>query len=165
MKILGLCGSLQQKSGNLLLLETAARLAPAGTQVTLFHGMRDLPFFNPEKEAAELLPVQAWRAALQESDAVLFASPEYGHSLAGVVKNAIEWVIGSGELHQKVVAITAAVPNRDRGRLGLATLGQALRAVDVTLVGGEPTVRGPDFDASIGTLLTDLAAAFQARRG
>jgi NAD(P)H-dependent FMN reductase len=44
------------------------------------------------------------------------------HSLPGVLKNAIDWTIGSGELEKKLVAITAAVPHTDRGRLGLAAL-------------------------------------------
>ena len=55
-----------------------------------------------------------WRRALAESDAVLIATPEYGFSLPGVLKNGIDWVIGSGELEGKVVAITAAVPAPER---------------------------------------------------
>jgi NAD(P)H-dependent FMN reductase len=54
--------------------------------------------------------VLRWRGMLAASDAVLIASPEYGFSLPGALKNAIDWVIGSGELEGKVVAITAAVP-------------------------------------------------------
>ena len=70
-----------------------------------------LPHFNPEIEATGVPEsVTRWRRALAESDAVLIASPEYGFSLPGALKNAIDWVIGSGELEGKVVAITAAVP-------------------------------------------------------
>jgi len=64
------------------------------------------------------LQAQSKNLTLSASDAVLIASPEYGFSLPGALKNAIDWVIGSGELEGKVVAITAAVPGPERGRRG-----------------------------------------------
>jgi NAD(P)H-dependent FMN reductase len=100
--------------------------------------------------------VEAWRRALAGCDAVLIASPEYGHSLPGALKNAIDWVIGSGELHRKVVGITAATTIRERGLRGLQALGQTLRAVDAAVVGGAPIPRGPDFDRELRALLAAL---------
>ena len=130
MRILAICGSLQQKSSNLTLLQHAAAVAPPGVEVVLFDGLRALPQFNPDLETDGELPVvAAWRRALQESQALLIASPEYGHSLPGALKNGIDWVIGSGELERKVVAITAAVPAVERGRLGLKALADTLGAV------------------------------------
>src|SRR4051812_22785884 len=107
MRILSICGSLQSTSANLTLLHTAAATAPAGIEVVRFDGLRDLPHFNPDLEAAAPAVVGRWRDALTSTDAVLIATPEYGHSLPGVLKNAIDWVIGTGELERKVVAITA----------------------------------------------------------
>src|SRR6185436_19006365 len=105
MKILALCGSLQAKSGNLALLAAAVAAAPPGVEVVVFDGLRDLPHFNPDLEAqGPPESVMTWRRVLAESDALLVASPEYGHSLPGVLKNAIDWVIGSGELEEKTVA-------------------------------------------------------------
>ena len=117
MRILAICGSLQAKSGNLALLHIAAASTPPGVELILFDGLRDLPHFNPDIEASRVPEsVTQWRQALTDSCAVLIASPEYGFSLPGVLKNGIDWVIGSGELEQKVVAITAAVPAPGRGR-------------------------------------------------
>jgi NAD(P)H-dependent FMN reductase len=152
--ILAVCGSLQQKSGNLTLLERAAVLAPEGVQVSLFEGLCDLPLFNPDLERdGELLAVAGLRRAIASSDALLIACPEYGHSLPGALKNAIDWLIGTGELERKVVGVTAAVAIQDRGRLGLQALQQTLRAVSARIVGGEPTVRGPQFDRDVLALL------------
>lgn len=165
MKILGLCGSLQRRSGNVALLEAAAACAPPDVEIVLFDGLRELPHFNPDIEAAGAPDsVMRWRRALAESDAVLIASPEYGFSLPGVLKNGIDWVIGSGELEEKVVAITAAVPAPERGRRGLQALRDTLSAVRATLVGGEPIPRGPDFDRQVAELVRALVAAARGHR-
>src|SRR4051795_670230 len=159
MRILAICGSLQTKSGNLALLNIAAAGAPPGVDVVLFDGLRELPHFNPDLEASgPPESVTRWRRALSESDAVLIASPEYGFSLPGVLKNGIDWVIGSGELEGKAVAITAAVPAPERGRRGLQALRETLSAVRATIVGGEPIARGPEFGRHVAELVRSLVA-------
>jgi chromate reductase len=164
MRIVTVCGSLQARSGNRELLRLAGTVAPPGVEVVPFEGLRDLPLFDPDSEDGEAPePVQAWRRALAGADAVLISSPEYGHSLPGALKNGIDWVIGSGELNLKVVAITAAVPHPSRGRLGLDALAQTLRAVDAIIVWNEPTVRGPGSDERVVTMVQALVEATLAR--
>ena len=167
MKILAICGSLQANSGNLALLKTAATLVPPGVDLEIFDGLRDLPHFNPDIEAsAEPESVLRWRQALAGSDAVLIASPEYGFSLPGVMKNGIDWVIGSGELEQKVVALTAAVSGPERGRRGLEALRNTLGAVRAILVGGaEPIAKGPGSEARVAALLRALLDAAREHKG
>jgi chromate reductase len=160
LTILGICGSLQAQSRNLTLLRVAAAAAPAGVEIVVFDGIGDLPLFNPDLEAAGAPEsVTRWRNALASSQAVLIATPEYGMSLPGALKNAIDWVIGSGELEAKVVAITAAVPSPERGRRGLHALRDTLVAVSATIVGGEPICRGPEFEAEVAALVQLLAVA------
>jgi chromate reductase len=160
VRILAVCGSLQAESANLALLRKAAASAPEGVEIVLFDGLRELPHFDPDVEARGEPPaVRLWRKALADSDAVLLASPEYGHSLPGVLKNGIDWVIGSGELERKVVAITAAVPGPERGRLGLQALRQTLGAVRATIVGGAPIARGPGFEREVAALVGALVEA------
>ncbi len=163
MKILAVCGSLQAHSSNLAVLTTAARLAPPGVDIVLFDGIRDLPHFNPDTAAAGVPEsVARWRDALTCCDAVLIASPEYGFSLPGALKNAIDWVIGSGELERKIVAVTAAVAGPNRGRRGLNALIDTLAAVQATIVGGEPIPKGPEFDVRVGALLRRLIGTVEA---
>jgi NAD(P)H-dependent FMN reductase len=160
MKILGICGSLQANSGNRALLSVAAACVPRGVELELFDGLQDLPHFNPDIEANGVPEsVTRWRHALAECDAVLIASPEYGFSLPGALKNGIDWVIGSGELERKIVAITAAVPAPERGRRGLQALGDTLSAVRATTVGGEPIPRGAGFEAQVAALVRALVEA------
>jgi chromate reductase len=169
MNLLGVCGSLQRQSRNHDLLRVAARSVPDGVVLTLFDGLGELPLFNPDltepSAGAEPGPVTRWRQALQAADGLLIASPEYGHSLTGVLKNAIDWVIGTGELYQKVVAITAAVSSPERGLRGLATLRQTLQAVDAILVGGQPIVGTGEQDPQLVRSTQDLLAALVERAG
>lgn len=156
-RVLAVCGSLQSASSNLTLLRHAAAAAPAGVSVTLFDGLANLPHFNPDlAELAVPEAVAAWRRALSTHDAVLIACPEYGFSLPGSLKNAIDWVIGTGELEGKVVGITAAVSGPTRGLQGLSALQQTLRAVRARIVGGAPIVRGPHFERDVEALLGAL---------
>jgi NAD(P)H-dependent FMN reductase len=164
MRLLAVCGSLQSQSKNLMLLAAAARYVPPGVEYVLFDGLADLPHFNPDIEAASTPDsVLRWRQALANSDAVLIASPEYGFSLPGVVKNAIDWVIGSGELEGKIVAVTAAVPGPERGRRGLQALCDTLSAVRATIVGGAPIPIGSDFERLVAGLVEGLIEAVNTR--
>lgn len=159
-RIVAVSGSLQARSKNLALLTTAAHVAPPRVDFVLFDGIRDLPHFNPDLEASAVPDsVRRWRQVLAASDAVLIASPEYGFSLPGALKNAIDWVIGSGELEGKVVAITAAVPGPERGRRGLQALRDTLSAVRASIVGGEPIPIGPEFERHVAALVNDLVQA------
>ena len=158
IRVLGIVGSLGARSSNLTLLETAASVAPDGMEVVLYAGLGELPHFDPDVDPDDAPPaVRALRQAIAASDAVLIAAPEYGHSLPGVLKNAIDWLIGSGELEQKVVAITASVPSPERGRQGLAALRQTLGAVRAVIVSDEPIARGPTSEAIIRDVLRRLA--------
>ncbi|XYI02677.1 NADPH-dependent FMN reductase [Sorangium sp. So ce1128] len=160
MRILGICGSLQARSSNLTLLHAARSMAPEGVELVLYDGIRELPLFNPDIEASGAPPaVGEWRRAIAASDALLIASPEYGHSLPGALKNAIDWVIGTGELERKVVGVTAATVSSERGRLGLQALRGTLGAVSARVVGGEPIARGPSFERELAALLDALIDA------
>lgn len=163
MRILAICGSLQARSSNLSLLEAAAACAPPHVEVVLFDGLRALPHFNLDlEEDGATAAVGEWRRAVAESDALLIATPEYGFSLPGSLKNGIDWLIGSGELERKVIAITASVSHSDRGRRGLDALRQTLQAVSARTVGGEPLVRGPELERELAALLRSIVEAVEA---
>jgi len=165
IRILGIVGSLGARSSNLTLLETAASVAPDGIEVLLYTRLGELPYFDPDIDPDDAPPaVRALRQAIAASDAVLIAAPEYGHSLPGVLKNGIDWLIGSGELERKVVAITASVPHSERGRQGLAALRQTLGAVRAVIVSDEPIVRGSTSEATMRDVLRRLVDGVRETR-
>ena len=110
MRILAISGSLRRISSNTTLLRAIRILAPTGLEVTLYDGLADLPAFNPDLEGAEPGSVLAFRAHLKRADGVFISSPEYAHGVPGSLKNALDWIVGSGELVDKPVAILNASP-------------------------------------------------------
>lgn len=92
-RILGISGSLRAGSFNTALLRAAQRLAPEGVtiEIATLHG---IPLYDGDEETASGIPaaVEALKARIQASDALLLATPEYNNGIPGVVKNGIDWL-------------------------------------------------------------------------
>jgi len=129
MKIVAISGSLRSGSSNTALLQAVADAMPAGSTMTLFEGLVEIPAFNPDFDV-EGTPevVTRWRKLIGEADAVAISSPEYARGVVGSLKNALDWLVGSGELYQKPLAI---VHVSARGEVAQA----ALRATLVVMTG------------------------------
>jgi chromate reductase len=94
MKVLGISGSLRRDSYNSALLRAAAERLPAGAELAEFERLGEIPPYDADLEAAgRAVPaaVAELRAAMREADALLVATPEYNHSIPGVLKNALDW--------------------------------------------------------------------------
>ena len=70
--IVGISGSLRQKSFNTALLNAAAELAPEGTRIVI-HSIGEIPLYNGDDEAAHGLPapVVALKDAIAACDGLL----------------------------------------------------------------------------------------------
>ncbi len=110
VQILAISGSLRSVSSNKALLGAAIALAPKGCMIAMYDGIGNLPHFNPDIEASNPPSVMDFRTQLQKADGVLMSSPEYAHGVPGVLKNALDWVVGSGEFVNKPVALLNASP-------------------------------------------------------
>jgi chromate reductase len=94
MRVLGISGSLRRDSYNHALLRRAAERLPAGAGWSEFDRLREIPPYDADLEAdgvAVPAAVEALREAMRAADAVLIATPEYNHSIPGVLKNALDW--------------------------------------------------------------------------
>src|SRR5262252_1429556 len=108
-RVLAISGSLRTASSNSALVQALTTLAAEMAHVSVYHGLGELPPFNPDHDGDEPpLPVLEFRAALQTCDALVISSPEYAHGVPGVLKNALDWIVGSGELIDKPVALINA---------------------------------------------------------
>ncbi|HET7764760.1 MAG TPA: NAD(P)H-dependent oxidoreductase [Burkholderiales bacterium] len=91
-KVLGLCGSLRQKSYNLIALKTAGELMPAGMKLEITR-FDDLPIYNFDvQEKGFPAAATRLRDEILAADALLFASPEYNWSVGAPLKNVIDWM-------------------------------------------------------------------------
>lgn len=93
------------------MLKALWELSADNVDLTPFEGLATLPHFNPDHEDSPPASVLEWRAQLQNTQAVIICSPEYAHGVPGVLKNALDWVVGSGEFMHKPVMLINASPN------------------------------------------------------
>lgn len=112
MRVLGISGSLRRDSYNRALLREAAERLPAGAELVEFEQLREIPPYDADLEAeATPAAVAELRRAMREADAVLVATPEYNHSIPGVLKNALDWAsrpAGQSALTGKPAAVIGA---------------------------------------------------------
>jgi len=91
-KVLGLCGSLRQKSYNMIALRTAGELMPASMKLEIT-SIADLPIYNFDVQEKGFPPsATRLREEILAADALLFASPEYNWSVGAPLKNVIDWL-------------------------------------------------------------------------
>jgi chromate reductase, NAD(P)H dehydrogenase (quinone) len=129
MKIIAISGSLRATSLNTAVLRAAARLAPAGMQIQIFEGIGSLPFFNSDLDGDRLpREVAAFRTIVGAADGLLISSPEYARGVAGVMKNALDWLVGSFEFPNKPVALVNTSPRATHAPASLTTTLETMSA-------------------------------------
>ena len=130
-RILGISGSLRRASTNNILLHAAAELAPANVSMKVYEGLGEMPHFNPDIEENSPPSVLDFRRQLQASDALFFSTPEYAHGVPGVLKNGLDWLVGSLELTGKPVALLNASA---RSTYAQASLTETLTIMSARLI-------------------------------
>lgn len=91
LKVAALAGSLRNGSYNKMLLNAAIELAPENMEFDIL-SMDDFPLFDHDVlDAGIPEPVMEFKKKLKAADALLISTPEYNHSIPGVLKNAIDW--------------------------------------------------------------------------
>ncbi|MES2246497.1 MAG: NAD(P)H-dependent oxidoreductase [Pseudomonadota bacterium] len=127
VRIVGLCGSLRQRSYNMYALLECQRLLPEGMEMEIA-SLVDIPMFNQDLCEAGFPPtVIGLRDKIRTADGVLLVTPEYNFSVPAVLKNAIDWCSRGPDqaFHEKPVAIVSAAT----GPLGGARVQYDLRRI------------------------------------
>ena len=132
IKITAISGSIKLTSSNTNILRAIAIIAPENVAVTILEGLDKLPHFNPETKE-EILTVNKFRQQLKESDGIIFSTPEYAFGIPGLLKNALDWLVFSGELNEKPVAAISASPLYSGGEKALASLILTLTALGANI--------------------------------
>jgi chromate reductase len=177
LKILAVSGSLRAGSYNTALLRVAIESAPPGLVIERFD-IRPIPFFDGDVERqGDPEPVIQWKNAISAADGLLIATPEYHHSIPGVLKNALDWAgrspkgASNSSLARKPVGIigTGGVAGSARAQLHLRQILAETRSYVMI----EPTVivplarqkfdeSGKLLDEAVRKQVTDFMTAFAA---
>jgi len=120
-------GSLASGSINRTLSRALIKLAPGDLEFTEIP-IKDLPLYSYDYDADFPPEGRALKEAIEDSDGILFVSPEYNRSIPGALKNAIDWGSrpwGTNSFARKPTGIIGASP----GSIGTAVMQSSMRAV------------------------------------
>ena len=173
-RVLAISGSLRAASINSALLRLVVCSAPADFDARLFQGIGELALFNPDIEAAPPAKVVELWDEVTRADALVIASPEYAHGVSGVIKNALDWLVGHERFAGKPVVVFNASP---RAQHADAALKETLRtmaavlvedaALTLPLLGAGPSEeamsRSPAVTVSIKSMFDALRSALEGR--
>lgn len=170
MLILAISGSLRRSSSNTNLLLAAKRLAPPGMNIELYAHLADLPYFNPDLDLdSPPAAVAELRARIGAAQGLLICSPEYARGVAGVLKNALDWLVSSAEFPDKKVAVLNASQRATHAdaalRVTLTTMSARLieaASITVPLLGRQLDATGISEDVELSGAVRGALHALQS---
>jgi NAD(P)H-dependent FMN reductase len=131
VRLLAISGSLRAESSNSILLRAAAKLAPQDVIVELYEKLGELPHFNPDIEEGAPPVVKDFGAQIGAADGIIISTPEYAHGMPGVLKNALDWLVGGFDFINKPVALFNASP---RSTYAIASLTEVVTIMSGRIV-------------------------------
>jgi chromate reductase len=156
-------GSNRRDSINRKLAQALAKLGGDPFEAS-FIQIDDLPMYNQDLEQPVPAPVARYKAEVENSDAVLFVTPEHSRSIPAALKNAIDWGArpwGKTSWPGK----PAAVIGTSSGVISTAIAQNHLRAVlgtqGVNVMGGEAYIQfKPELIDAANSIADETARAF-----
>jgi chromate reductase, NAD(P)H dehydrogenase (quinone) len=133
MRVLAISGSLRRDSNNTALLRALREEAPAGVEVEVWDGLKEIPPYDGDDDVVPgPTQVEAFRSLVREADAVFFATPEYNSSIPGALKNALDWAsrpLATNAFRNKPVAVIGSSAGAFGGVWAAAELRKVLGAM------------------------------------
>ncbi len=124
--ILVVPGSLRANSSTHHIIRFLVNNSPANINLSVFDGTGSLPHFNDEDTPPE--SVKAWRNQVRYASAILFVTPEYAFGVPGTLKNALDWLVGSGDISGKPTGLITAATGGEHAHNSLRSTLKALNA-------------------------------------
>lgn len=90
MKIIAILGSISQISNNRKLAKFIEEICKDKFDLEVLT-LENIPMFNEDTELEPNQAVEIFREKIKDSDGLIFITPEYNHSIPGVLKNALDW--------------------------------------------------------------------------
>ncbi len=144
MHVLAISGSLRRDSNSTALLRTLREEAPAGVEIELWDGLKQIPPYDADDDVVPgPAEVAAFRSLVREADAVFFATPEYNSSIPGALKNALDWAsrpLATNAFRNKPVAVIGSSAGAFGGVWAAAELRKILGAMGARVTDVEMAV-------------------------
>ena len=151
-------GSLRKGSFNAAIARTLPALAPEGVTIEPLPSVGEFPLYNHDVQDNGFPPiVTATAEAIRKADGVIIVTPEYNHSIPGVLKNAIDWI--SRSPNQPFAGKPIALESASTGLYGGVRAQLHLRHVFVYLDGrllNKPEVIVPQVNTKIDPATGEL---------
>ncbi|MCL6605381.1 MAG: NAD(P)H-dependent oxidoreductase [Paenibacillus sp.] len=151
--VLSISGSLRKQSTNSRILSSIEGMLPTGVEFRIYDGLASLPHFSPDLDIVDDIgpheAVLEWREQLRSADAIIICTPEYARGVPGSLKNALDWVVSSGEFMDKPTAVISASPHVEGGATALTSLITTLKMMSAAIP-DEATLAVPFVTKKIG---------------
>lgn len=163
LRLLGMAGSLRKHSHSRATLVGLQRSLREGQSLDIAD--LQLPLYNEDEDGIETTAdVRRFRHAVASSDGVVIVTPEYNHSISGVLKNALDWASrphGRSALIRKPVMVISISPAFTGGVRAQAHLHEILLAIEALIVPGpQVVIGGAAHKVSNGVLVDQSSLSF-----
>ncbi|MEO8513083.1 MAG: NADPH-dependent FMN reductase [Ignavibacteria bacterium] len=134
LRILAISGSLKSSSSNSSLVRAIGKLFPQKVEYIVYGGLGTLPHFSPDIDGDNSPPaVKEFRSLLKSADGIVICTPEYAFGVPGVLKNALDWTVSTGDFYEIPAAVISASPLHAGGNNAHASLMLTMKAMQASI--------------------------------
>jgi chromate reductase, NAD(P)H dehydrogenase (quinone) len=151
-------GSLRKGSFNAAIARALPALAPEGVTIEPLPSVGEFPLYNYDVQQKGFPPVVTKTAeAIRRADGVVIVTPEYNHTIPGVLKNAIDWIsrLPNQPFAAKPVALESGSPSLFGGLRAQLALRQMFVYLDGRVL-NKPEVIIPQVNTKIDPATGEL---------
>ncbi len=127
-KIIGICGSASQNSGNLSILKYIAESEKIEFDFEIIEDLTEFPHFRTEL-TDENVPekIVDFRNKVSNADGILICTPEYVFSIPSGLKNILEWCVSTTVFSDKPIGLITASASGEKGHEELKLIMETIQ--------------------------------------
>jgi len=151
-------GSLRKASFTAAIARALPALAPEGVTIEPLPSVGEFPLYNHDVQNKGFPPIVTTTAeAIRKADGVIIVTPEYNHSIPGVLKNAIDWIsrLPNQPFGGKPIALESSSPSLFGGLRAQLHLRHVFVYLDGRML-NKPEVIIPQVNAKIDAATGEL---------
>jgi chromate reductase, NAD(P)H dehydrogenase (quinone) len=163
VRLVGLPGSLRKSSFSRATLVGLRNHLPDKVSLDILDPQ--LPLYNEDQDRPDGPDeIRRFRQAIDDSDGLVIATPEYNHGIPGVLKNALDWAsrpYGKSCLVNKPALVISISPAFTGGARVHGQVNETLLSIPAQVVGGpQVVIGGIESKISDGVLVDQASLSF-----